>query len=441
MLPSRQKDLPDVALGGMRLAHRTIVALGALVALGLSGCPWWLQNGRPDSGLIDVDSAGAVTAAMPDLRAALATGAWSRTPRSVQPEVPPETRRWQCQKVEELVTQPQPPRRALRSLLSDRNAAVAANAAIALALLGDSAGADCLAATARTVTLKLPTRCAAIEALGALDHPPRADLLRELLEQYGRFDPQSQAHYVAELHAELIHALARHAEPSDQPQLLAALRSPAAEVRLKSLQALGRLVRGDLPDELSDLRTDPDARVRAASMTVLAQHRGAHVEEYLAGGLNDCELRVRLAAIRALGILPTGSARATLRTLLDDSSELIRTAAVAALASAGDKRAVLEAAGDKSWRVRVAVAEALAAYPDADGAALVQELLQDRSISVQEQVIQSLGAWPLEQAGADPAGDDGHGRLQQPQGRRPTAGPALAAGRPVRQRRAARATP
>ena len=60
---------------------------------------------------------------------------------------------------------------------------------------------------------------------------------------------------------------------------------------------------------------------------------------------------------------------------------------------------VLGAAGDRSWRVRLKVAEALAGYGDRDGAAAARRLLDDPSAEVERQVVRSLAAWPWEMAG------------------------------------------
>ncbi len=397
--------------GWKRLAQRTRLAIGLALPLLLAGCPGWLRNQPSDAALSNLHADDASTRAAGDhktdangtssasgTRAVLASGTWTRTPESMHADARPSSRRWQHLALEDLLSQPDPPRAELHIAVADRNPIVATNAAIALARLGDPTVADRLTESVRTASLKLPIRCAAIEALGERDHPPRTDRLRQLLDQYGRLPPQN-THYVADLHAELLHALDRHADPSDQPRFVAALRSPSAEVRRQAIQPVGRLVDGDLPPELSDLRTDPDARVRAVCLHVLAQHQVPHVEEYLAGALNDCELRVRVAAVEALGTLPTSSARATLRSLLDDPSELIRAAATSSLASSGDKQALVAAASDKAWRVRQTAAKCLAAHPGADVVPVMRKLCDDSSVTVQLQAIQSLADWPLEQAG------------------------------------------
>lgn len=391
-----------------------VAAISASLALVLAGCPWWPQDRQPGPTLTNLDpppssprpgasekppGATSPPASGSTIEQLLAKDAWARTAPSLRAEASPDTKRWQHYELEELLLQPEPPRRQLQASLQNGNPVVAANAAIALARMGDPTVADRLVAVVRIPTLKLPIRCAAIEALASLDKPRRPDLLRDLLAQYGQLDKKDQSHYIADLHAELLHGLGRLGEPSDQPRLVAALRSPSADVRLEALRALGRLAQGTLPVEAPDLRTDPDARIRATCLGILAQHGDPDIERHLGAGLEDYELRVRIAAVAALATLKTDSARTTLRKLLGDSSELIRAAAVTALAAAGDWQAVLDTSDDKSWRVRVEVAKALGTHPDHNAALVIRKYLSDPSTPVEQQAVQSLTRWPLEQAG------------------------------------------
>lgn len=383
-------------------------ALGAVWALSLSGCAWPPQSvppGAPLSESLDApakaDSAvKPVSAEIPvSLREILAKEAWGRRPESVQPDATPGVLRWQYEALEDMLAQPEAHRPDLRPLLRDPQPVVAVNAAIGLARLGDATAAPRLAEVVRIPTLKLASRCAAIEALAGLEHPPRVDLLRELLQQYGQVQANQPSRYIPELHAELLHGLARHAEEADRAVLVAALRSPAAEVRREGLWALAALPGDRLPVEAADLRTDPEARVRATCLTILARQRTPEAQEYLSAALDDSDLHVRLAAVAALGTLASDDARKRLRAELGNSSELIRAAVVSALAAAGDRQAVLETARDKFGRVRLAVAKGLAHFPDAESAAVLQKYLTDPSIPVEQQAIATLGQWPLELGG------------------------------------------
>ena len=65
----------------------------------------------------------------------------------------------------------------------------------------------------------------------------------------------------------------------------------------------------------------------------------------------------------------------------------------------GHRDSVVEAAKDRSWQVRGVVADALARWPDRQGALLAGQLLDDSSIEVQRRVLAALTHWPLPQAG------------------------------------------
>ncbi len=187
---------------------------------------------------------------------------------------------------------------------------------------------------------------------------------------------------------------------SDDPDvLLAALRSPSPTAKLDALGKCDALPTGELPAEIRELRNDPDARVRAAVLPIVARSGDAEAGEYLAAALSDSEIRVRLAAVRALGELRTDAAQAPLRAVLNDPSELMRAAAVESLAAHDCKEAVLAAANDSSWRVRLAVAKAIHRYPERASAGVVATLLGDASAPVQQQAVASLADWPLAQAG------------------------------------------
>jgi HEAT repeat protein len=131
---------------------------------------------------------------------------------------------------------------------------------------------------------------------------------------------------------------------------------------------------------------------------MLAARKNPDALDYLCAALHDVNLAVRQAAVRALGELDDAKARAELAELLKDRAELIRAEAVTAIAAHGSQSAVLAAARDPSWRVRLKVAVALAGYANADGAAAARRMLNDPSAEVERQVVRSLASWPLDAA-------------------------------------------
>jgi len=429
---SRQKDLPNAPIRSRRAAFRGAIIGPLLVVLSSAGCgglPAW----RPSRRAPPSDAAEAATGRSevarpaasrdPDSRSGnrpadscrqiLARDGWihALSRQAVDPihaPRPPERLgarpdlRWRYPDLDDLLAGPEPPRADLRTALDDRDPTVATNAAIGLARLGDAAGIDQLGEGVRTPNLKLPIRQAAAEALGRIAEPSPVEPLRALLDQYGPQNergPNGATHPIPELHAELIRGLAAHVDPADDPRFLEALTSPAAEVRREALLAWSAGRHGTLSVEAVDLRTDPDPRVRAVALACLAQRRHPQAPEYLAAALNDRNLQVRIAAVAALGALGGSEAQQTLEQLLDDPGEVIRAGAVAALATAGAPRTVLEAADDKSWRVRLEVARALADHSTPAAATTARRLIDDPSSAVQCQTIASVAGWPREQAG------------------------------------------
>jgi HEAT repeat protein len=315
------------------------------------------------------------------------------------PPAAPPAFRWRHAGLDELLARSAPRQPDLYAMLKDADPTVAANAAIALGRTGQQRAAGALTAAIRSAALRVPTRCAAVEALAVCGGPEVVETLRQLTDQFGDFAPGGAASYQPDVHAELVRALARHIDPADDPRLAAALQSPAVQVRIEALTAWAAGHHGAVPSEAVNLRSDGDPRVRAAAMAVIAARRVRDARQYLTDALRDSDFRVRVTAIAGLGGLDDGRARATVAELLQDRSDLMRAEAVTALARNGARTSVLGALGDASWRVRLRVARALAAYPDREGSAAVARLLDDPSAEVERQVVASLAAWPIQRSG------------------------------------------
>jgi HEAT repeat protein len=414
----RQKDLPIVPLKFKRFAECAILALGLPALLGIAGCREFIAAALHDPALAAVDSkAGSKNAASSRASAESGPSTLSAGDRAVLARLaekdskgrthsvwirtvdPAAEFRWHYPKLEEILARPSDRLPDFRVLLSDSDPIVAVNSALVLARSGDATGRERLIDAVRSPELPLPARCAAAEALANLHDTKAADSLKDLLAQYGRFGKEVKAPYIAELHAELIRGLARHADPSGDPRFIEALRSPQADVRLEALRAYAASPEKTLPVEALDLRTDGDWRIRAAALEAIASSRHPQAAEYLSSALLDGDARVRHAAIAGLGILATPEALATLQKLLKDPNDSVRARAVSALAAAKVEGPVIEAAGDQSWRVRHKAADALASFPDPNAASAVQRLLDDNSSEVQLAAVRAVQAWPLERSG------------------------------------------
>ncbi len=349
--------------------------------------------------------------------------------QAIQPSLRRQTDnfRYRHAGLEDVMAGPADRRAELRGLLDDKDRNVAATAAIAMARQGDAEVAERLLAAVNDEDLPLPARCAAVEALGLLPGDTHTATLQKLVDRYGQFTPGASTGYQVDLHAELLRALGRHINASDDPRFLAAVDVPSASVRVATLDAWAGDGKGDsahdhasmvpaerpsrnsaqigtvpfsgvMPSQIVDLRSDDDPRVRAAALKALVARNHPQACDFLGSAVHDVDLQVRLTAIRCLGRLDEPQARTILTGLLKDRGELIRAEAVGAIAVRGSRAVVLGAASDASWRVRLKVAEVLATYGDGDGAVAARRLLNDSSGEVERQVVRSLAAWPWEVA-------------------------------------------
>lgn len=302
-----------------------------------------------------------------------------------------------------------------------------ANAAIALARTGDQ---TCIGALVEAIDhreLPLGARRAAIEALADLPEPVAVPELLALFARYGysaTADRESslsapRGNYVPDLHVELLGGLRRHAEVAGPALFEAALDSPAAQVRREALRYWIDAPDRPLPDVARQRLGDPEPMVRIAALRAVATQAanaphtdsmsdidstaddGPRVDAVtaLVRALRDTDPAVRHEAIEAMGRVGGEQARATLLELAHSGGEAQRAAALTALAAAGDRNALVAAASDEAWRVRLAVARALARDPGREGARLARRLLADASPEVQAATVEAVAAWPLELAG------------------------------------------
>lgn len=308
--------------------------------------------------------------------------------------------RWRYPDLDELLARPPERQPAFQEALADGGPVAAANAAIALARLGDASGVEQLYRAAESPSLPLPMRCAAVEALGSLPGGESQRLLGELLDQYGQSTgPERRRVYVPELHAEVIAAMGRQVSPAADPRFLAALRSSSSDVRLEAVRVWADNETAPLPEALIDLRAAGDVRVRIAVVEAIAARRHPEAHRLLGEAVRDHDLRVKLAAVAGLGELDDPDATETLQALMGHHAARIREAAVAALGRSGAMKALVKAAGDESWRVRAEVARALADYQGPEADAVARTLLDDPSTEVHRELLAALGRWPVQRSG------------------------------------------
>ncbi len=393
-------------------AARRRIAAAAVLALALAaGCQSWLaqrfaipsaQKNEPEA-----KSETPPQATGGELAAILADGnAWSESiagPEGREGVAGNESRpRWCNRALEDYLSRPQADREALRLALAGGDETAAANAAVALARLGDAGGEKRLVAAVSSRKLKLPQRLAAAEALGLLSSTTVAASLDELIGQYGDFRLGRKSQYIPPLHAELLISLSKRTASENEPRFLEALDSPDAGVRLSAVRFWTGKQTGknaSLPDAVADLTTDVNPRVRGEALMAVSLYRHLQAKDRLQGGLHDGDIQVRTATIAAIGRWADPSARQMLQPLLQDRSSTIRAAAVAALGEQGAESDVSAAAGDESWRVRAAVARTLAKHPGGRAEGLARRLLDDPSLEVQEQLLIAVAVWPPQSCG------------------------------------------
>jgi len=332
-------------------------------------------------------------------------------------QLPVDSLRWRHVAIEVLLAQPANSQPDFTQWLKHTSPVVAGNASIAAARAlakgpADAGTADAspargkesavvaaLEQTARNAELKLPQRRAAIEALGVLSPSEAQVVLLALVDQYGDFTGPNRGVYSADLHVELLAALARHPNEQSLAQFTTALPCRAAEVRLAAVRGWPTTDDTQLPEELLPLAQDPDPRVRAECLKLLARCKHAQAFILAQRAQNDLKYEVRLAAVEALSAIEGDAALEELTRISKHPTEGLRAAAVKALAQREAWAPALVAADDEIWQVRLALAGELArnSTPAAERAA--EKLLEDRSTDVQQRVVQSIAQWPWPRGG------------------------------------------
>ena len=305
------------------------------------------------------------------------------------------------------------PARRSSFCLADRAGIVATNAAIVLAREGS---ADERGRRSRD-RRRQPSAAAAVmprsRRWAACRQTAARSELERLADQQAEFlDSTTPSAYTPDMHVELLLGLIASPAPGEpgqeNPRFVAGFgQLRRAEVRRVSLAAWLDPERKDFPPSALELRRDPDPQ-RACGR---------------AGGVGGAAARSRprrccsprsttpicRSASRRSGRSENWGRRRPARRWKNcgsHSHEAARVAAVHALSKLVGYQAVVASAHDKSWRVRQAVAESLSqAGREGDPISgetieLAQSLVHDPSLDVQRQMLQSLAAWPLREAGA-----------------------------------------
>ncbi len=284
----------------------------------------------------------------------------------------------------------------LKTASKSKDKYVRAAAIIGLARLQPSKSGKALTALVRDANLPLSTRRAAIETLASTTVAETEAELRSLEERYGATDRGLYAEPL--LYAEILAGLARHVAVDQDPLFTLALTAPDTDVQLAALALWSNAKGPQLPLEAEELTKSPHAGIRRASLGVLVAGEHPALIDHLSGATQDADLQVRVAAIELLGKVKSHEAIILLNAQAQHDQERHREAAAAALVKQQEWTAVERIAKDTSFRVRAAVAIALANYGSRERAPLAQSLLKDPSAMVQAKMCQSLAKWPREVA-------------------------------------------
>lgn len=174
-------------------------------------------------------------------------------------------------------------------------------------------------------------------------------------------------------------------------------RRPLA--RYHAVWGLGQIGKRD-PKALEavvGLLKDDDAELRAQAARVVGDRKAENAEKALIEGLGDRSPRVRFQCALALGRLKArGALPAVLKMLRDDAGAdpYLRHAGVMALAGGNDRQGLIQASGDESASVRLAIALALRRLGDPE----VKRFLNDRDPRIVLEAARAINDVPIVEA-------------------------------------------
>lgn len=411
------------------IAAGRFVILAMLLPLALSGCAMWesIDGPLPDWFARPDIPDDPVTVRSNRIEEVLrATGtehngvrycAWGRTPsetmaenevevESVEKDQTERSYRWDYPALSALLTGDEITVADFTPYLNDDDPNVATGAAIAIVRLNNRNVTEPvvtrLCDTVGNLNLPINLRCAAAEAVSRIEPTEAVSQVRQLIDRYGRYDSTGRGHlsYQGEVTAELLEGLSELTDAADDHRLVDALSSDDHRIRLVAVRAWERTAKpAKIPDELVRLRLDPSIEVRAAAFRAMARQDGTETLEYMRHALRDTNIEVRRAAVDGLATLDDIESRDLLVDALDRQSETIRVRIIAALARIDARSDLLDAARDRSWRVRRQVAIELKNYHDRAAQIVALEFLSDPSVEVQRTILESVRNWPIEVAG------------------------------------------
>ena len=277
---------------------------------------------------------------------------------------------------------------------------VGANALIALAREGNR---DALQRMLPIVdSLETPTtiRCAALEtaalARGQSMMTHLTQLIDGALAEANSPDSPQTDHAIV---AEAIRNMAVYRSVEEEPRFGLVLVHRAEIVQLAALEAWETPGNFSPPPQIMGLFSSHEPKVRAAALRVLAMRPIQGSYRDVARMLRDPSYHVQQAAAQAILALNTPEGLRELQSHSAAGSELVRASIATAFSQYGYYDAVYAMAEDKSWRVRMAVAEAIESDERPIAVDIATKMMADRSPQVQAAAISAVSNWPTARGG------------------------------------------
>jgi HEAT repeat protein len=195
------------------------------------------------------------------------------------------------------------------------------------------------------------------------------------------------------IRAKILEVIGRFGGRTAIDSMIAALRDPDFDVRIKAAWMLVRIGEPSLPALIQTLR-DPDVNIRAKAAEILGKIANKRATYPLIQTLKDSDITVCEKAIEALGKIADPKAVDPLIEALETHDPGIQAYAAEALGKISDQRAVdplLQLIKNDNPKVRAKAAEALGRIGNKRCTYGLIRLLNDSDSSVKAKALEALG--------------------------------------------------
>jgi HEAT repeat protein len=180
--------------------------------------------------------------------------------------------------------------------------------------------------------------------------------------------------------AEAAEKLATMKSPKAAPEVIALMRDPMPEVRMRAARALGQIETRTSIKPLIDALMDPN-RWSALRIADILARMGPEAADELVESFTTLPLKARVAAVDCLGRAKSHRAAPLLLKLLSDPDRDIRARAAHSLGLIGDPNFtpdLLRSVKDAAWPVRAMAAKALGRLGRMEAVGPLTEALKDK---------------------------------------------------------------